>query len=200
MIIIGDVHGCFKTLMKLIEQFPKDEKICFVGDLIDRGADSKQVLDYVLDNNIDCVMGNHEEMMIHDQQMWCCNGGFDTIRSIGEGLQTYIDRVKLKFPYYKIYDDIVDKNGRKLFLSHAGLCYEDIDECVKAGMITWYRGDIIDRKDLFQVFGHTPTKEPIIKNHYANIDTGCVFAKKYGIMTALQFPEMKIYQQKNIEN
>lgn len=37
--IIGDVHGCYKTLLALIELFPnkQNSKICFVGDLIDKG-------------------------------------------------------------------------------------------------------------------------------------------------------------------
>jgi serine/threonine protein phosphatase 1 len=200
MIVIGDVHGCYKTLMELIKQFPKDEKICFVGDLIDRGKDSKKVLDFVFDNRYDCVMGNHEEMMLTDMNMWVCNGGFETIDSIGQNnLKEYCDRIRLNLPFYKIYPDIKNNDGRMLMVSHAGLCNSGINHCIKTGMITWYRGDdIVDCEDMFQVFGHTPVKEPIIRSHYANIDTGSVF-KKLGVLTALQFPEMKIYQQKNIE-
>lgn len=196
MIIIGDVHGCYNTLMKLIEQFPKDQQICFVGDLIDRGPNSKQVLDFVLDGRYDCVIGNHEEMMLWDYQMWISNGGLATLQSIGnDRLREYCERIKINFPYYKIYENIQDKNGRKLMISHAGLYNEDIEHCVKTGMIAWHRENIIDRKDLFQVFGHTQIKNPEIKKHYANIDTGGYFRK----LTALQFPEMIIYQQQNIE-
>lgn len=199
MIIIGDVHGCYKTLMELINQFPKDEKFCFVGDLIDRGFDSKLVLDYVLDNYIDCVRGNHEDMMLYNRDMWVCNGGLKTINSIGSDLvKHYKASIELNFPYYKNYVDIKNSNGRNLFVAHSGLFGPNIDLCVKDGIITWYRGYIYDKKDLFQVFGHTPVKEPIITEYYANIDTGCCF-KEYGILTALQFPEMKIFQQKNIE-
>jgi len=44
--IIGDVHGCYTTLMQLIEQLPNKEKshLIFVGDLIDRGKDSARVV------------------------------------------------------------------------------------------------------------------------------------------------------------
>lgn len=202
MIIIGDVHGCYRTLMKLIEQFPKDQKICFVGDLVDRGNDSRKVLDFVLNNRYDCVLGNHEEMMMDNAEMWYFNGGLDTMQSFGgdyKVLKEYQERIKLNFPYYKIYDDVVDKNGRKLFLSHAGLCREDIESCCSDGMLTWYRGEMYDRKDLFQVFGHTPNKEPITTDFYANIDTGAVYHKRFGTLTALQFPEMIYYKQANIE-
>ncbi len=51
-------------------------------------------------------------------------------------------------------------------------------------------------KDIYQVFGHTPMKEPIIKPHYANIDTGACFGYT---LTALEWPSMKIYSQPFID-
>jgi len=44
--LIGDVHGCYKTLCALIDRLPRgaDSKICFVGDLIDRGNGSFEVV------------------------------------------------------------------------------------------------------------------------------------------------------------
>jgi serine/threonine protein phosphatase 1 len=64
--IISDVHGCYKTLLALIEQFPnkQNSKIVFVGDLIDKGINSCDVIEFVKNNNYDCVLGNHDEMMI----------------------------------------------------------------------------------------------------------------------------------------
>jgi len=62
--IIGDVHGEYNTLLKLIEKLPKDAEIIFVGDLIDRGAKSRQVIELIRKNNYRCVLGNHEEFMI----------------------------------------------------------------------------------------------------------------------------------------
>ena len=47
--IISDVHGCYKTLLALIEQFPnkQNSKIVFVGDLVDRGNDSYNVVKFI---------------------------------------------------------------------------------------------------------------------------------------------------------
>ena len=47
--IIGDVHGCYKSLLALIEQFPnkQNSKIVFVGDLVDRGNDSYNVVQII---------------------------------------------------------------------------------------------------------------------------------------------------------
>ena len=202
MIIIGDVHGCYKTLMALLEKLPKEEKICFVGDLIDRGKDSKKVLDYVLDNHIDCVMGNHEEMMSQDRDLWFCNGGRKTLDNFNnnfDNVKEYNERIKINFPYYKEYDSF-DKNNRKLVVVHGGFSNPDFQRCVKYGLVTWLRDSWCNVPNYFQIVGHTPVKEPIIEDYMAMIDTGCVFNKEvYNKLTALQFPKMKIYQQLNIE-
>jgi len=62
--IIGDLHGEFDTLLALVAKLPKDAELVFVGDLIDRGAKSREVIEFVRKNNHACVLGNHEQMMI----------------------------------------------------------------------------------------------------------------------------------------
>jgi serine/threonine protein phosphatase 1 len=62
--IIGDVHGEYDTLVKLVEKLPEDAEIIFVGDLIDRGAKSREVIEFIRKNNYRCVLGNHEQFMI----------------------------------------------------------------------------------------------------------------------------------------
>ena len=48
--IIGDIHGCYNTLMELVDTLPKDAELIFVGDLIDRGKDSLKIIDFIKDN------------------------------------------------------------------------------------------------------------------------------------------------------
>lgn len=62
--IIGDVHGNFDTLKTLIAKLPLNSEIIFVGDLVDRGLNSKEVLEFIRINNYKSVLGNHERMMI----------------------------------------------------------------------------------------------------------------------------------------
>lgn len=97
--VIGDVHGHYNTLLSLVEKLPKDAKLIFVGDLIDRGSQSAEVVRFVRENNHLCVMGNHEEMMftygftfvmsyeknepLAMHNIWYSNGGVDTLRSYG---------------------------------------------------------------------------------------------------------------------
>lgn len=70
MAVIGDVHGCYEELMELIDALGffegKVDKLIFVGDLIDKGPDSKKVIEWakVWKNSCHFVMGNHEEKHI----------------------------------------------------------------------------------------------------------------------------------------
>ena len=63
--IIGDIHGEYATLLALIAKLPKDAELIFVGDLIDRGASSREVIAFIRENNHRAVLGNHEELMIN---------------------------------------------------------------------------------------------------------------------------------------
>ena len=88
------MHGCYKTLVALIEKCPKDDQFCFVGDLIDRGPNSCGVVDLVLQQGWQCVMGNHEKMALESGigrsqfQLWMMNGGEATRASSWEGTDT----------------------------------------------------------------------------------------------------------------
>ncbi len=64
--VIGDVHGCYYTLRKLLQQikFNKYDTLWFAGDLINKGPSSLDVLNFIkaltLKNKAVCVLGNHE--------------------------------------------------------------------------------------------------------------------------------------------
>lgn len=85
--IIADVAGRYQELIKLVHQMPEGEFI-FLGDLVDRGPDSKRVMDFVMKNGHTCVLGNHEHMMADfcrggqfygRWHPWLYNGGDKTI-------------------------------------------------------------------------------------------------------------------------
>lgn len=71
---VGDIHGCksiLKNLMRRIDEFADgSEKIVFLGDYIDRGLESQQVLIWLFEltqafpDRVICLMGNHERMML----------------------------------------------------------------------------------------------------------------------------------------
>lgn len=114
---IGDIHGCSKalrSLVELIDPSPEDELI-FLGDYVDRGPDSRDVIDQILTLREHCrvvaLRGNHEIMLLGvvcgglDDSVWLTNGGQATVTSYG-GCLTKIPPEHLAFfqdlvPYYE---------------------------------------------------------------------------------------------------
>jgi len=97
--VVGDVHGEYEALLNVVAKTPKSSRLIFVGDLIDRGEQSAHVVRFVRKHKLQCVLGNHELMMIEygsqfienvmnnrpvDQEnMWLKHGGKETLISYG---------------------------------------------------------------------------------------------------------------------
>ena len=66
--VVGDVHGCATLAAKLIDKLRDshpDIKLLFVGDYIDRGEESRQVIELLMGMpEVTCLMGNHERMCL----------------------------------------------------------------------------------------------------------------------------------------
>jgi serine/threonine protein phosphatase 1 len=94
-IAIGDIHGCSIALAALIESISPqaEDTIITLGDYVDRGIDSKGVLDLLMGLADRCrlvpLLGNHDEMMLHardgrgDFQFWLNCGGDAALDSYG---------------------------------------------------------------------------------------------------------------------
>lgn len=125
-IFIGDVHGHYDALMLLFEAIEpsQDDLVYFLGDLIDRGPKSSQVVDFVVKNNYPCLRGNHEEMLldvfrqgsksITALNAWLYSGGQSTLASYGEDgiTQEHIEWME-QLPLYLDLGDV--------WLVHAGV-------------------------------------------------------------------------------
>ena len=77
--VIGDVHGMLDTLSELLNKLPLDAKVVFVGDLIDRGDKSAQVISLVRKKGYACVLGNHENTFIRFFKDYFNGMDFDTL-------------------------------------------------------------------------------------------------------------------------
>ena len=222
--IIGDVHGCFNTLLELIKQFPNKEKsqICFVGDVIDRGLFSCDVVELIMQNDYKMVMGNHERRLLSnkfeflnnkvpfDRSWFFGNGGEATYRSyLGQSVefkQRHVDFLENR-PVYLEFKDYKTQNGEHLVVSHSAVgnmwelrndkyASEEFKRHLLSG-----RGDEMQVSGIFNVYGHTPVREVKFYKNSADIDTGCVFNEVgFDKLSALEFPSMKIYTQRNVES
>jgi len=70
--VISDIHGCAKTFKALVDRisFSREDELYLLGDYIDRGPDSKGVIDHIWDlletgYTVHCLTGNHEQMFLH---------------------------------------------------------------------------------------------------------------------------------------
>ena len=222
--IIGDVHGCFNTLLELIKQFPNKEKsqICFVGDVVDRGLFSCDVVELIIQNGYKMVMGNHERRLLSnkfeflnnkvpfDRSWFFGNGGEATYRSyLGQSVefkQRHVDFLETR-PVYLEFKDYKTQNGEHLVVSHSAVgnmwelrndkyASEEFKRHLLSG-----RGDEMQVEGIFNVYGHTPVREVKFYKNSADIDTGCVFNEVgFDKLSALEFPSMKIYTQRNVES
>jgi serine/threonine protein phosphatase 1 len=95
--VMTDIHGRLEPLKALLAQIPEGAKIVFLGDYVDRGSESREVVALVrsLPNTV-CLRGNHEDMVCaRDPLNWLANGGASTVLSYRHPLTGELDAVAL---------------------------------------------------------------------------------------------------------
>ena len=209
-IIIGDVHGHYDTLVALLNfvALDDDDRVYFLGDLIDRGPKSAEVVDFVMKNQYHCLRGNHEEMLldvvgngkvsVELYQGWLYSGGHATVASYNSKIpQEHIDWLK-NLPIYLDLGDI--------WLVHAGIDPKIPLQEQTAEQFCWIREDFHSIpqpyfKDKLIITGHTitftmPGVEPgqiAAGNGWLDIETGA-YHRNSGWLTALDIDNEKVYQ------
>ena len=209
---VGDIHGCARTFKKMVEetiQLTREDVLYCVGDYIDRGPRSKEVVDYILalrakSYQVYTLRGNHEQMLLDArlggsaQMLWMMNGGESTLRSFGVASPDEIDeKYQAFFAGTEFY-----KTGKNFITVHAGLNFDAEDPFNDLESILWIRGYEVDRDFLnnrLLIHGHTPTpKEQILLQPFEgaiNIDGGCFYKShpEMGHLVALSFEEQKFF-------
>ncbi|WP_374019091.1 metallophosphoesterase family protein [Paenibacillus thiaminolyticus] len=188
LLVVGDVHGCFHTFTKLINEHWNSGKQVLVqlGDLLDRGKFSPETMLYAIElqkNNPDTVFflkGNHEfEVIVHVEEgneNWLKQCGQETLRQFERKsleLVNYISWLKSLPLYYE---------NDYAFISHAGisLTAENPFEESHPESVLWNRGPLKNMGKL-QIIGHTPCNsgraEFDRESNSLNIDTGAYLPK-----------------------
>jgi serine/threonine protein phosphatase 1 len=203
---IGDIHGCYDALLSLMAKIEVDferDTLVFIGDYIDRGMQSYQVVDYLIDlkqrhPNIVYLKGNHEEMLERylageDRLTYLANGGQQTLESY---LRQRAHNEAPLFPpehldfYHSL--QLYYETDDYIFV-HAGLrAKKPLSQQGPEDML-WIREKFIRSKYDFGkriVFGHTPFPDPMLESNKIGIDTGAVYGNK---LTCLELPAMVFY-------
>ena len=203
--VIGDVHGCMFTLEKLIEKLPTESQPIFIGDLVDRGNYSKDVMEFVITNNHIAIFGNHEYLMfnyardaiIRDKHaMWSLDDAYGGAKTV-QSYQNDIDTLLRHIDYIPTMPKYLEIGG--YFLTHGfGLpyyrCKDDTDFHMKLYTnrlenypLDWER-DWHTYK-VINIFGHTPYEEVHFGTNFIGIDTGCAMG---GRLSAVQLGSHKV--------
>jgi serine/threonine protein phosphatase 1 len=217
---VGDLHGRLDLLEPLIRQISADVLqigparqpiLVFVGDYVDRGLESKGVIDRIIalraetGFEVRTLKGNHEEAMIRflndaaSGPEWCEYGGVQTLISYGvsrprlRGDAAEWERTREEFRRLIPPEHLAFLSNLELILTvgdyafvHAGLrpglSIEDQD----VHDLMWIREPFLNARRPFEkvvVHGHTPQEEPFIGECRIGIDTG---AYATGVLTAVR--------------
>jgi serine/threonine protein phosphatase 1 len=216
---LGDIHGCIdelKVMVSALEErqgMTSDDTLIFLGDYIDRGPDSKGVVDYILDlkkkySRTFCLKGNHEQMFLaflgeqeseldlRSNYLLC--GGDNCLASYNIPADLCWYEISKQLPashldFFKylhlgvVTDDYI--------LVHAGVNPLASLEEQEENLMLWIRDEFMLSGHSFEktvIFGHTPFEEIFLRPPYSiGIDTGLVFGNK---LTAINLTELEIVQ------
>lgn len=196
---IGDVHGCARELAELLAMLPiePDSTAVFLGDYLDRGPDSKGVIDLILDLRKRCqviaLKGNHEDMALEfldrpdsiGAALFILNGGSATLASYSDGQGGYaIPESHRAF----LRELRLCWESENHFFVHAGVPdapLKELDPEAEAELMLWIRAPFLRNQRRWEkivVHGHTPVEAPEIKPNRINLDTGCVYGNRLTAM------------------
>ncbi len=214
--VIGDLHGCPKEpeiLLRHLEEkegLRENDTAIFVGDYIDRGPDSKAVVDLMLNFRTKFprtrfLKGNHEDMLLdflgfggNLGQAFLYNGGLETIQSYGITVFAPPSEMVGAMPpsHFKFYcelESIIQINN--FICVHAGLNPLRDLTAQNDSDVFWIRDEFLNSVHSFKktiVFGHTPHREIFQHLPYKlGIDTGLVFGNK---LTCIELTAGKVFQ------
>ncbi len=211
--VIPDIHGCLKTLSTLIENQiapNKNDHLIFLGDYIDRGPDSKGVIDYIMglqknNYNVTALLGNHEDYCIRAyeedkkhksflgfrskskiQKEWEMHGGLQTMQSFDANSpkdipDKYIYWMK-NLQYYIEVDNFI--------IVHAGLNFKEDDPFSDKKSMIWIRDFKVDQSKIDNkkiIHGHVPVNLEFIDlsinnpdYKFIDLDNGIYFDDRAG--------------------
>ena len=204
---IGDIHGCYDRLLVLMKKIPIDytqDTLVFMGDYIDRGSQSVEVVDYLIKlkkhiSGIIFLKGNHEDMLDKfisgaDRFTYLLNGGQQTLDSYltkpvpSESFPIPLDHLDF-FKSLRLFYET-----EEFIFVHAGLRPRVPLESQNTEDLLWIRDKFISTKYDFGkrvIFGHTPLKKPLVEPNKIGIDTGAVYGNA---LSCVQLPDLVFFK------
>lgn len=189
VIAIGDIHGCYHTLLNLMNRISytsATDTLVFVGDYIDRGFHSYEVVSTLRklrtqagENKVICLRGNHEQMAIDayesgEDNLWHFNGGITTSYSFEKNDANIASAIAWFKSLPLVYET------PEIIFCHAGLSHPVLEDNTEHDLLwgrKWITTDTESREKQV-VFGHTPSRNNqayVVHTGDICIDSACVY-------------------------
>lgn len=200
--VIGDIHGCLPELKQLLDQlnYSDSDRLIFVGDLINKGPDSRGVLELVDSLGAESIKGNKELGFLaamRDERTPTPND-LQTKSELGSDLDYWLDWMN-ELPLFIETDEFL--------VVHAGLVPGEHPSESSPEVITRIRtwdgtGSDLDnesdppwyefyKKEKLVIFGHWAALGLLVRRNAICLDSGCVYG---GELTALELPTRSLHQ------
>ena len=189
--IVGDVHGCFDELMLLLQKaqyHPEKHRLIFVGDVVNKGKKSLEVLQWMRERDLESVLGNHEAKFIHsvENNLPLEQPLLKLKEDMGSQLQNWIDFIK-SWPLYIEEEDFL--------LVHAGLVPGEHPSKSEVGNLINVRHWDDEKRSLCSgskgrpwhdyytdkklvIYGHWAKQGVLKRNNSIGLDSGCVYGRQ----------------------
>lgn len=189
--VVGDIHGHSIALKSILDriQLNWNDRITFLGDYVDRGPDSKGVLDLImtLPCQVDALMGNHEALLLASleepdaERHWLHYGGDTTLASFGV---TDVHCIPTRYLSWMAERPTVLETESAIFV-HASLHPDlPVSQQSEEHLLWQHVQQPVRHTSGKRVFrGHTPLQTPIVTPHWVSLDTGISHA---GYLTCLE--------------
>ena len=204
--ILGDIHGCAVELRRMLDLLEpaQEDRILAVGDLVNRGPDSAEVLSLARRHGIRSVLGNHEERMLHAYQQ----GEVSLLKKADR--TTFAQLSERDLAWIGEWPHILRLFELRTLVVHGGLhpgrplAQQRPEEILRIQVVDkqgrpYKRSALPDgqpwaeqwRGPELVLYGHTPRPEPLVHPHAVGLDTGCVYGYQ---LTALRLPDRTVFK------
>lgn len=224
-LVIPDVHGCSKTLQKLLEEkvnITRNDQLFFLGDYISRGPGSSQVLDYIMilqqsGYQVYALKGNHEQMLLNVVEKSATVNDLLAYATRRNCLDLLNDQLQLKKKYARFLEKLdYFYELDQYLLVHAGFNFRTINPFEDEKAMLWIRHytpdtTFLSGKQIVQGHNPTPLKEIMKriqdKSPRIKLDNGCVFFSnlnksekgQLGHLLCFNLDRQQVWMQHNID-
>jgi serine/threonine protein phosphatase 1 len=208
---VGDIHGCYEKVVTLMKRLVFDARrdfLVFLGDYINRGPQSREVISFLLEMRQTCehivfLKGNHEHELLEYARTGDVvrlhglrrMGVEETLKSYGNSPVSTLRDLSFLPPEHRQFIEQLEPYFQMdgyLFV-HAGVAPgEDVERCSIETMVN-VRGPFLECRKTMEskiVFGHTPFETPLVTPHKIGIDTGAAYGN---LLTAVELPRLRFY-------